>query len=156
MNKKEFVTKEKVEEVAKFLQESVEWLKVQDEGCCNYPLDDNLVIAVGWSDGFDMADETIIKSPNGQSPVNNPTHPWICGWAINAAVKIRNDYDCADFEYLDFPSFKDSGECWDSSLSIRPNLDFKGYKEDAKCLLEKYVDIVNEAKKKNSTLVIGG
>lgn len=157
MNKKEFITKEKVEEVAKFLQESVEWLKAQDEGCRTYPLDDNLVIAIGWSNGFNMANEDIIKSPNGQSLVNNPSHPWVCGWAIDAAVKIKNDHDCSDFEALNFPYWdNDNGECWDSSLSIRPNLDLKGYKEDAKQFLEKYVDIVNEAKKKNSTLVIGG
>ena len=39
MNKRKFITKARVEEVAKFLQESVEWLKAQDCGCCHYNLD---------------------------------------------------------------------------------------------------------------------
>jgi len=155
MNKRKFITKARVEEVAKFLQESVEWLKAQNCGCCHYNLDSTLAIYVGWSNGFDMADEDIIKSPSDQHPVNNPSHPWVCGWAIDAAVKIRNDYDCADFEYLDFPSFEDSGECWDNSLSLRPNMSFKDYKMDAKWFLSEYVAMVNEGRKKNTTLRFG-
>lgn len=155
MNKKTYVTKERIKKVANFLKESVEWLKAQDQGCCNYPLDDNLVIAVGWNDGFDMADEDIIKSPNGQHPVNNPIRPWICGWAIEAAIKIRNDCDCANFEFLNYPYWdNEKGDWRDSGISLKPNMDQNKYEQDARWFLNQYVAIINEHKKKNSKLII--
>ena len=109
MNKKNIVTKENISKVADFLKEACEHFKNQGEGCYNLPLSEDLVLAVGWSDGYDMADNDIIKSEEGQKQYGD----WTCGYAVNAAIKVRNDADCSDFDFLNYPSYKDR-ECWEN------------------------------------------
>ena len=103
MNKKNIVTKENISKVADFLKEAYDHFKNQGEGCYNLPLSEDLVLAVGWSDGYDMKDTDIIKSEEGQRQSGDLT----CGYAVNAAIKVRNDADCSDFDFLDFPTYKD-------------------------------------------------
>ena len=62
MNKKNVVTKENIAKVADFLKEACDYFQKQGEGCFNFNLSEDLVLAVGWSDGYNMADEDIIKS----------------------------------------------------------------------------------------------
>ena len=62
MNKKDIVTKKNVGKVAKFLKESCEYFKKDGDGCRGLKLSDDLALYVGWSDGYDMADDDIIKS----------------------------------------------------------------------------------------------
>lgn len=139
MNKKNIVTKENITKVADFLKEACDYFKNQGEGCYNFPLSEDLTLAVGWSDGYDMADTDIIKSEEGQRQHGS----WICGWAVNAAVKVRNDWDCADFDLLDYPFYPDDGECWDSGISVKPDLSRRDYKKMARWFLESFVSITN-------------
>lgn len=138
MNKKNIVTKENIAEVADFLKEACDHFKNQGEGCYNLPLSEDLVLAVGWSDGYDMKDADIIKSEEGQRQSGD----WTCGYAVNAAVKVRNDVDCSDFDFLNYPSYKD-GECWDNGISMRPNQTRKEYRKDARWFLETFVAMTN-------------
>jgi hypothetical protein len=85
-----------------------------------------------------MADEDIIKSYEGRQQNGD----WTCGWAVNAAIKVRNDFDCADFDFLHYPYYED-GECWDSGISIQPNLKRRDYKRLARWFLENFVNITN-------------
>ena len=139
MNKKNIVTKENIAKVADYLKEACDHFKNDGEGCYNYSLSEDLVLAVGWSDGYDMSDADIIKSKEGQRQSGN----WVCGWAVNAAVKVRNDYDCADYDFLNFPYFKKTGECADTSVSMLPNETRRGYKKLARYFLEEFVNITN-------------
>ena len=41
-----------VDNIAKWLKDSTNWLIDHQEGCCTLKLDDRLAICVGWSDGF--------------------------------------------------------------------------------------------------------
>ena len=138
MNKKNIVTKESISKVADFLKEACDHFKNQGEGCYNLPLSEDLVLAVGWSDGYDMKDADIIKSEEGQRQNGD----WTCGYAVNAAVKVRNDADCSDFDFLNYPSYKD-GDCWDSGISMRPNQTRKEYRKDARWFLETFVAMTN-------------
>ena len=138
MNKKNIVTKENISKVADFLKEACEHFKNQGEGCYNLPLSEDLVLAVGWSDGYDMADNDIIKSEEGQRQNGD----WTCGYAVNAAVKVRNDADCSDFDFLSYPNYKD-GDCWDNGISMRPNQTRKEYRKDARWFLETFVAMTN-------------
>ena len=138
MNKKNIVTKENISKVADFLKEACDHFKNQGEGCYNLPLSEDLVLAVGWSDGYDMADNDIIKSEEGQRQIGD----WTCGYAVNAAVKVRNDADCSDFDFLYYPSYKD-GDCWDNGISMRPNQTLREYRKDARWFLETFVDMTN-------------
>ena len=138
MNKKNIVTKENISKVADFLKEACDHFKKQGEGCYNLPLSEDLVLAVGWSDGYNMADNDIIKSEEGQRQSGD----WTCGYAVNAAVKVRNDADCSDFDFLSYPSYKD-GDCWDNGISMRPNQTRKEYRKDARWFLETFVAMTN-------------
>ena len=138
MNKKNIVTKENISKVADFLKEACDHFKNQGEGCYNLPLSEDLVLTVGWSDGYNMADNDIIKSEEGQRQNGD----WTCGYAVNAAVKVRNDADCSDFDFLSYPSYKD-GDCWDNGISMRPNQTRKEYRKDARWFLETFVAMTN-------------
>jgi hypothetical protein len=100
------------------------------------------VLAVGWSYGYDMADTDIIKSKEGQR--NNGS--WTCGYAVNAAVKVRNDADCTDFDMLDYPCYKD-GECWDNGISMKPDQTTRDYRRNARWFLETFVSMTNAHKR---------
>lgn len=149
MNQKQIVTKENIKRVANFLRESCEDFRDNDaEGCYNFKLDDDFVIAVGWSDGYNMADTDIIKSKQGQKQHGD----WICGYAVNAAVKVRNDFDCAEYDFLNFPVWNDgSGEVYDTGISVRPDYKTNDYKWLARLLLKNYVNMVNKLKQNKLT-----
>lgn len=144
MNKKNIVVKENIEKLANFLKTAADDYKLNDsDGCYNFKLSDDLVLAVGWSDGYDMEDTDIIKSEHGQRKNGS----WTCGWAVNAAIKVRNDYDCTEYDYLDFPVWNDTEECADTSVSMLPNETRRGYRNLAKYFLKEFVAITNAHKK---------
>ena len=142
MNKKNIVTKENIAKIAGILESACDCFKTQCEGCFNFPLSDDLVLAIGWSDGYDMADTDIIKSEEGQRQIGDLT----CGYAVNAAVKVRNDADCSDFDFLNFPTYKD-GECWDNGITMKPNQTRREYRKNARWFLETFVAMTNAHKK---------
>lgn len=141
MNKKTFVTKDRIKDVAKFLKESIDWLKEEDCGCCHYDLDSKFSIYVGWQGGYDINDPDLIVSPTGQEVVHNQYNgDWTCGYVICGGVKIRNDYDCADYEFLDFPCYPD-GEVVDfSEEAIQQDANLE---KVARWYLESYVTMAN-------------
>lgn len=150
MNQKQIVTKENIKRVANFLKEACEDFRDNDaEGCYNFRLNDNFVIACGWSDGYDMADEDIIKSAKGQRQNGS----WTCGWAVNAGIKIRNDFDCSDYDYMNAPIYNDdSGEVWMTDVSMRPDMKTNDYKREARYFLKSYVAMVNALKAKKISI----
>lgn len=116
-----------VNEIAKWIKRTVRWLVSEDCGMGTYDLEHGLAICVGWLDGYDENDETVVHS------VSDPS------WAIVAGIKVpSSDYMSTDFEFVNFPYF-DNGDVWDAMLSIEPNED---YKYLARYLLEEYHDIV--------------
>lgn len=143
MNKKTYVTKGRIAEVAKFLLDSIEWLKEQDCGCCHYNLDDDFALYVGWQSGYDVNDPDIIASPTNQTKCGGVQGipEWTEGYAIVAGVKLRNDYDCSDYEFLDFPCYGDGVEVCDYSES--PLFDTMNVERMAKWYLECYVEMTN-------------
>ena len=143
MNKKNIVTKKNIEKVADFLEEACEHFKKDGEGCFHFNLSDDLALYVGWSDGYDMADTDIIKSAGGREEKNG----WTCGWAVNAAVKVRNDFDCADFDFLNYPWYPEDGETWDNGISMKPDQTRRDYRRDARFFLETFVAMTNYHKK---------
>lgn len=142
MNKKNIVTKENIAKVADFLEKACDDFKEDGEGCRRFKLSNDLALYVGWSDGYDMADTDIIKSKKGQRLIEGQDNPRTCGWAVNAAIKVRNDYDWSDFDFLDYPFYED-GDCWDDGVSVSPNLNHKDYEALAKSFLEDFVAMTN-------------
>ena len=116
-----------VNKIAKFLKDSVEELIKIDEGCCELKLDDDLSLFVGWSGGYDnQPDNTIIQSKNDPE------------YAINAGIKSNHEYLKTDFDWLNYPYEEESGEVWDSGITISPNED---YEKDAQWFVDQYAEI---------------
>lgn len=144
MNQKQVCTKENIQKVATFLKKSIEWLTTSDTGCCAFDLDENFAIYCGWSFGFDLSDTDIIVSPTDIERIGSRN----IGWAVCAAIKCRNDADCAEFDYLNAPITTDEDEeVWDTALVMRPDMTKADYKDDARWFLKNYVAMVNSLAK---------
>lgn len=101
------------ETLAKEIKSAVEWLKEEDCGCVTLKLNETLAVCVGWSDGFDPDDETVIHSKS------SPT----C--AICAAIKVWTSDDMrTDFDYIDAPYYED-GSVYDTEQSICPDENYE-------------------------------
>lgn len=113
--------------IAKFIQESVEWLQKEQCGCCRYKLDDRLAIFVGWSAGYgDEKDDTLIQANDELT------------YAINVGIKVWTSDDMwTDFDWLNFPYYKD-GDVLDMDLGVAPNAN---YQLLAQSVLEWYDDV---------------
>lgn len=119
-----------VSKVANFIEQSVKDLTTTGYTNSRFILDDTFAIYVGWSDGYDdkeILDYELYKE-------DSPT------WRINAGVKVRNDADWADYDYLDFPWSPD-GEVWDTGVTINKNED---YNSIAEYLISQYEEIKKE------------
>lgn len=97
------------ETLAEEIKSAVEWLKEEDCGCVTLKLNGTLAVCVGWSDGFDPDDETVIHSKT------SPT------WAICAAIKAWGSDDLGtDLDYINSPYYED-GSVYDTEMSIYPD-----------------------------------
>lgn len=111
-----------IETLAKEIESAVEWLKAEDCGCSTIKLDDKLAVCVGWSDGFDPDDETVIHGK-----------PATC--AIVAAIKVWTTDDMrTDIDWIDMPYFED-GSAWGDEISIHPD---ENYEFVAECFLKDF------------------
>ena len=114
-------------EVAKWIEESVQWLIAEKQGCCRYQLDEHLAIFVGWSAGYgNKKRDDVIQDEEALD------------WGIDAGIKVwTSDYMQTDYDWLNFPYYQD-GDVLDMSLSVSPKAN---YEQLAKCLLEMYNDV---------------
>lgn len=128
MTKKSILTKANVDKVAEFLKNSASDFADGHPGCSRFNLSDDLAIYVGWLSGYAFDGEDVLTVGDG--------------YALNAAVKVRNDDDWSDYECLDFPTY-DDGDCYDSGGSFAPNMTDEEYEEFAKALLSEFVEISN-------------
>lgn len=107
-----------VKTLAKEIKAAVKWLKEEDHGCVTLKLDGTLAVCVGWSDGFDPDDETVIHSKT------SPTY------AICAAIKAwGSDSMRTDLDWIDAPYYED-GSIYDIEQSISPDQNYKWLAEN--------------------------
>ena len=100
------------ETLAKEIREAVDYLREADCGCVTIKLNGTLTVCVGWSNGFDPDDPSVIHSKT------QPTY------AIVAAIKAWGSDDMrTDFDYINMPYY-DDGETLDTSCSIEPGEDY--------------------------------
>ena len=114
-------------EIAQWIEESVEWLIAEKQGCCRYQLDEHLAIFVGWSAGYgDEKCNYVIQDEDDRD------------WGINAGIKVwTSDYMQTDYDWLNFPYYE-NGDVLDMSLSVPPKAN---YEQLAKYLIEMYNDV---------------
>ena len=115
-------------DLAKFIEESVNDLMTTSYTNCKYNLDEDLAVFVGWSGGYDDKDIGEYELYKEDSPT----------WRINVGIKVRNEADWADYDYLNFPWYPD-GEVWDTGVTVNKDED---YMKIAEWELENYPNIV--------------
>lgn len=102
-----------MDNIAKWLKESTDWLIDNQQGCCTLKLDDRLAICVGWSAGYgDEERDDVIQAKDDRD------------YAINAGIKVwTSDYLRTDFDYINFPFCK-GGDVYDDTYTIAKDEDF--------------------------------
>lgn len=114
-----------VETLAKDIGNAFDWLVEKDCGCVTLKLDDRLAVCVGWSDGFDPDDETVI-------------HGKPASFSIVAAIKVWTSDDMrTDLDWIAAPYYE-SGNVYDDEVPIGPNANFEFI---AKSFLEDYEEL---------------
>lgn len=108
----------RAQKAAAFIKESVEWLLSQQCGCCTIRLTAATQLAVGWENGFDPEDPSIIHSKS------EPT------WGICVGIKAIDGDDLkTDFEWLTTPYAADGdneGEVFSNlETSLSPKDDYE-------------------------------
>lgn len=102
-----------VDNIAKWLKDSTDWLIDHQEGCCTLKLDDRLAICVGWSEGYgDEPREDIIQA------IDNLDYAVVAGVKVWTSDDMRTDYD-----WINFPYCK-SGDVYDDTYAIAEDEDF--------------------------------
>ena len=94
-----------VNRIKNWAEKSVKWLVEQDEGCCEYKLDNDLSIFCGWSDGYDPADD-------GIKPKEDLT------FRINIGIKGNHEYMKTDYDWLVAPYDDKTGDVWDTDITV--------------------------------------
>jgi len=114
-------------ELAKFIESSVKDLTEEDYGCAKFNLDGNLAVFVGWSGGWgkELRDDVIQSKENPD-------------YALDCGIRVRNEADWSDFDFLRCPYFEGEGEDLDITYSISPNEDYDAL---AAQLIKDYEDI---------------
>ena len=102
-----------MDNIAKWLKESTDWLIDNQQGCCTLKLDDRLAICVGWSNGFgDEPRKDVIQA------IDN------LDYAVVAGVKVWTSDDMrTDFDFINFPFCK-GGDVYDDTYTIAKDEDF--------------------------------
>ena len=108
----------RAQKAAAFIKESVEWLLSQGCGCCTIRLTATTQLAVGWENGFDPKDPSVIHSKA------EPT------WGICVGIKAIDGDDLkTDFEWLTTPYAADGdneGEVFSNlETSLSPKDDYE-------------------------------
>ena len=124
----------RAQKAAAFIKESVEWLLSQNCGCCTIRLTATTQLAVGWENGFDPKDPSVIHSKS------EPT------WGICVGIKsIDGDDLKTDFEWLTTPYAADGdneGEAFSNlETSISPEED---YEKTFEYLIGEYGSLLKE------------
>lgn len=119
-----------IKTLAKDIRNAVDWLIEEDCGCVTLKLDDRLAVCVGWSDGFDEMEDTIIRSRT------SPCH------AICAAIKVWTSDDMrTDLDWIAAPYYEDDS-IYDDEVSI-------SYEDNFEFIAESFLKDYEELKEMN-------
>lgn len=98
-----------IKTLAKDIKDAVNWLREQECGCVTLKLDDRLAVCVGWSEGFDPDDETVIHSKENSI------------YALCAEIKVWTSDDLrTDLDWIDAPYYEDDS-VYDTEIQIVPD-----------------------------------
>lgn len=111
--------------IARWADRTIKWLVKSDMGLGLYKLDDRLAIAVGWADGYDSEDKSVIHSASEPN------------YAINMGIVVWTSDDLAtDLDWMNQPYDENTMEVWDTMSVISPEYDVGSLREDIEWLLK--------------------
>lgn len=116
---------------AKWIKDSIEWLKSADSGCCTIRFTRNTQLAIGWTNGYDSEEPSVIHSKEDPS------------WVISLEVKALDGDDMkTDLDYLTSPYIAEGeNEGTVFELSVTP-LENDDYEKDFEYLVHAYRDVL--------------
>lgn len=121
----------KIYKLTQEIKKAIEDLIAIDIGCYTIKLDNNLAICIGWSDGFDPNDNTIIHSKI------KPTFGLVVGIKVYTSDDLRIDYDWINYPYLE----NQEVITIEQTISIEED-----YESLIKFLIEEYNNLTNSYK----------
>lgn len=126
----------RAQKAAAFIKESVEWLLSQECGCCTIRLTATTQLAVGWENGFDPKDPSVIHSKS------EPT------WCICVGIKaLEGDDMKTDFEYLTTPYVADGDDKGEVFSNLEMPLSYEDdYEKTFEYLIGEYGSLLKEYK----------
>ena len=128
-----------VDKLAKFIENAVEGLKADKGTNYRYKFDDRFALFVGWTEGYDEEDPTVIHSEDDPE------------FVIAAGIKVWTSDDMwADFDWLNSP-YLENGDVIDDSMTISPEEDYRRLAQD---FLDDYNDDYKDLKVTKDGLVV--
>lgn len=121
----------KIYKLTQEIKKAIEDLIAIDIGCYTIKLDNNLAICIGWSDGFDPNDNTIIHSKI------KPTFGLVVGIKVYTSDDLRIYYDWINYPYLE----NQEVITIEQTISIEED-----YESLIKFLIEEYNNLTNSYK----------
>lgn len=124
----------RAQKAATFIKESIEWLLLQECGCCTVRLTWATQLAVGWEKGFDPEDPSVIHSKSEPE------------WGICVGIKAVDGDDMkTDFEWLTTPYVADGANEGEVFSNLEEPLSPKDdYEEVFKYLMGQYQEVMKE------------
>ena len=116
-------------DLAKFIKESVDNLLAGTATNNQYKLDNDWAVYVGWSEGFDENDESVI---------HDDKYP---EWAICTKIATIHEAVWADYDFCDMPYNEKTGDVWDTDMAISPE---ESYPNTAAWLLDEYNELIRQ------------
>ena len=128
-----------VDKLAKFIENAVEGLKADKGTNYRYKFDDRFALFVGWTEGYDEEDPTVIHAEDDPE------------FVIAAGIKVWTSDDMwADFDWLNSP-YLENGDVIDDSMTISPEEDYRRLAQD---FLDDYNDDYRDLKVTKDGLVV--
>ena len=118
-----------VSDLAKFIKESVDNLLAGTATNNQYKLDNDWAVYVGWSEGFDENDESVI---------HDDKYP---EWAICTKIATTHEAVWAVYDFCDMPYNEKTGDVWDTDMAISPE---ESYPNTAAWLLDEYNELIRQ------------
>lgn len=116
---------------AEWIKNSIKWLKDADCGCCTIRLTRNTQLAIGWTNGYDPEEPSVIHSKKDPS------------WVISMEIKALDGDDMkTDLDWLTSPYIAEGeGEGTVFDLFVTPSED-DDYERDFEYLISTYTNVL--------------
>lgn len=109
--------------LANDIRTAIEYLTLEDCGCCTFKLNGRLAVCVGWTKGYAVDDESVIHSES------EPEFAIAAGIKVWTSDALRTDFDWINSPYYEF------GDIEDVERAIEPDENLENL---ADWLLEEY------------------